>query len=113
MEKFLLSFKTTEIKEFEFNGYSNIAVKDWSSINNKLSVSHFNKVYSCSNFFDGLRNAVSLTTDTIAIRNLEVSSHEFWKLIRAAKSAKKIYFSNCRIFTNHIREQTYWRSNHN
>ena len=56
----------------------------------------------CSCFFIGLREVVFKTTQFIFMRKIEFSSKEFSLLVKAAKQAKSLLFTNCKFLTDSV-----------
>ena len=100
IEEFLLSFGSTQIKDFMFYGKS-IEIKNEnydSDSGDEYSV--YLKVFQCSGYFYWLRDVMSKATNSIRILDTLLSSKEFSTILRAAKHVKQLYFINCKILTD-------------
>ena len=96
LQKFLRSFAYTQIRYFCFIWHGILSeIKEHDSHNRYWAF--FQKVYSCSNFFEELRYAVSRTTNGIKICDLELSCKEFIQLVKTAKKASILTFWDCKI----------------
>ena len=92
IEDFLLSFGSSQIKVIRFHGYS-IGIQD-------ENFNSYYEVFPCSGYFYGLRDVISKATIVIWIDKISFSSKEFSAIFRAAKHAKDLYFTYCKILTD-------------
>ena len=94
----LLSFGSTQMKEFNFSGYS-IEIKN-ENLNSGDEFSSYYEVFPCFSYFYGLRDAMSKATKSISINDILLNSKEFSAILRAAKHVKQLYFNDCKILTD-------------
>ena len=98
IEDFLLSFGSSQIEEIMIKGHS-IEIQN-ENLNSEGEHSSYLIVFHCSSYFYGLRDVISKATTSISINRILFSSKEFSAILRAAKHAKQLYFSNCNILTD-------------
>ena len=98
IEKFLLSFGSTKIDSIWLLGYS-IKIEN-KNLNSEDEHSSYLKIYPCSDYFYGLREAISKAVKYILIDEILFSSKEFSSILRAAKHVKNLFLTNCKIFTD-------------
>ena len=113
IEEFLLSFGSTQIEVFIFCKKSIKIV--YEKLNSEEEYSSWIKVFPCSTYFNGLRDAMSKVTKFILIKNILLSSKEFSAILRAAKHVKDLYFDSCKILTDvecELGEMEGWRIEH-
>ena len=102
IEKFLLSFGSTQIETIWFFGYS-IEIQN-EYCNYQYEYSSYFEVYPCSSYFYGLREAISKSTKYVWIDQILLSGKEFSAILRAAKHVKELYFRDCKILADEEHE---------
>ena len=98
IEEFLLSFGSTQIEGFTFQGHPN-----WIqnvNYNSEDENSLYFEDFPCSNYFYGLRDAISKAAMYVWIDRILLSGKEFSAIVRAAKHAKILFLTNCKITTD-------------
>ena len=98
IEEFLLSFCSTQIETFMFQGHS-IKIQN-ENLDSEGQYSSYFEVFPCFNYFYGLRYVMSKATKYINIYKILLSSKEFSAILRAAKHVEKLKFIDCKILTD-------------